>query len=175
MSTRTVITGGAGLGSVILRLALQRGDDAVLVGSKYVVPDPPPHYLIIAQRYRGDPSASWFGELSQLTAMKTYIEWFIGAYGNDSGDTHDKAIVLIGSDAGHDFIPEVSLGYHVVKTSLIAFARFVTHTHRVRCNVLSTGSLRFPVDRQYGIARLALWLCSKESSHISGQDILALT
>jgi len=151
--------------------------------------------LVFFQRHRGSENA-WAGNLeATLTATQKMIETcrpLLRAEG-------DKSIVMLGSIAARHVADEQDAGYHAAKAGLNGLMRYYAVTlgaQGVRVNCVSPGTLLKPESQHYflenealhkmyrsvtpldrmgtaeEVARVIRFLLSKESSFITGQDII---
>lgn len=147
------------------------------------------------QRFRGAGDA-WEGELATtLTATRQVIEW--SATHADASD--GASLVLIGSAAAQFIAAEQPASYHVAKAALVQLARYYAVSlgpSRIRVNVVSSGTIVKDESRDFydrhpdlvdlyrkitplgrmctaeDIAGVVMFLCSKEASFMTGQNII---
>lgn len=153
------------------------------------------NYLIFFQRYRGLED-SWLGEFElSLTVTKEIIE----ILSHDFSSLGDKSIVIMSSIASQFIASEQPVSYHVAKAGLIQLAKFYAvklGPHQIRVNCISSGTVIkgesqdfyrknkklnqlyrkiIPLGRICSadeIASVARFLCSSNSSFITGQNLI---
>lgn len=153
-------------------------------------------HLIFCQRFRGEGD-NWTGEFSvSLTATKIIIDTLIPYFDR----TPERSIAIIASLASFLVGHEQPVGYHIGKAGLVHLMRYyavVLGPKGIRvncvspCTILKDESKKFylentklqklykqiiPLGRMgtaKEIANVLLFLCSRESSFITGQNIIA--
>lgn len=152
--------------------------------------------LVFFQRYRASGDA-WEGEIeTSLSATRYIIERLADKF-DQSGE---KSIVLVSSVVGHFVASEQPVSYHVAKAGIIQMARYYAYAlgkRGIRVNALSPagGILKeeskhfylnnkrlhklyreiIPLGRMAQadeIAEVAVFLCGKKASFITGQNII---
>jgi len=151
--------------------------------------------LVFCQRYRGQDDA-WNGDLqTSLTATKNVIEQLADEF----DETGEKTIVIVGSVAGAFIAEEQPVGYHVVKAGLTQMVRYFAvllgrKGIRINCvspsSILKEESKKFYMEQKEllglyqrivplgrmgtaeEISNVIEFLCSPESSFITGQNIV---
>lgn len=151
--------------------------------------------LIFCQRYKGEGD-KWAGEIDvSITVTKKIIESLAGKF----NDASSSSIVVISSIAGNFIAQEQPLSYHIAKASINQMVRYyaVTLGHRgIRVNCVSPCTILKEESREFylqnkklinlykkitplgrmgtseEIADVVTFLCSPNSSFITGQNII---
>lgn len=151
--------------------------------------------LVFFQRYRGKGD-DWKGEIEiSLTATKKVIEHFIGQF----NDTNENSIVVISSIASYLIADEQPLSYHVAKAGISQMVRYYAATlgpKGIRVNAVSPATILKDENKDFylrnkklinlykkitpvgrmgtskDIANVVAFLCSRNASFITGQDIV---
>lgn len=154
-----------------------------------------PNYVVFAQRYRGDKSRSWDGELElMLSVPRRVLSWMERRFAG-SGDC---GVVLIGSPAGRFVLPEQDDAYHTTRAALTGLMRWWAARlgpRGVRVNLITPGAFvrespglrvvktptadayaRFvPLGRMGTAAEVASFIalmCSPAAGFVTGQEIV---
>jgi NAD(P)-dependent dehydrogenase (short-subunit alcohol dehydrogenase family) len=155
----------------------------------------PVNHLIFTQRYRGTDD-EWAGEIeTSLTATKNVIEQLSDKF----ADSNQRSIVIVSSIASRLIAGEQPVGYHVAKAGLHQMVRYyaVTLGHLgIRVNSVSPGTIIKDESKDFylknqrlqelyngitplgrmgtsdDVAGVISFLCSPQSSFVSGQDIV---
>jgi NAD(P)-dependent dehydrogenase (short-subunit alcohol dehydrogenase family) len=155
----------------------------------------PLNNLVFLQRFKG-AGDKWRGELeTSLTATKCVIEHLAGHFAAGA----NNSIVLVSSAAGNVIADEQPVGYHVAKAGLNQMARYFAVTlggKGIRVNTVSPGTVIKEENRGFyarnkrlvevfrqaiplgrmgtaeEIASVIAFLCSAQSSFITGQNLL---
>ena len=153
------------------------------------------NHLVFLQRYRGK-NDGWVGDIeTSLTATKNVIEWMEGKF----ADSIQNSIVIVSSIASQFIADEQPLSYHVAKAGLNQMVRYYAVTlgaQRIRVNSISPGTVIKDESTNYyrentrlselykriiplgrmgtsdDVAGVVAFLCSPQSSFISGQNIV---
>jgi NAD(P)-dependent dehydrogenase (short-subunit alcohol dehydrogenase family) len=153
------------------------------------------NHLIFFQRFRGD-GEDWEGELKiSLSATKFIIESLMDYFHNKE----EKSIVIVSSLASRLIAEEQPLSYHVAKSGLNQMVRYFAVTlgpKGIRVNTVSPGMVLKEESRDFYLRKKELidlynritplgkmgspeditgvisFLCSPESSFITGQNIV---
>lgn len=151
--------------------------------------------LVFFQRYRGKGD-DWKGEIEvSLTATKNVIEYFVDQF----NDTNESSIIVISSIASYLIADEQPLSYHVVKAGINQMVRYyavILGPKGIRVNSVSPGSILKDENKDFyfqnekllnlykkitplgrmgtskDIANVVVFLCSRNASFITGQDII---
>ena len=153
------------------------------------------NHLVFLQRYRGEGD-NWAGEIeTTLTDTKFVIEHLVDKFDNSG----ENSIVLVSSTAGHFVIDKQPLSYHVAKAGLnhmlryyaVALGRKSIRVNGVSpCTIVKEESKDFyfqnkslcnlyekitplgRMGRAREIAQVIVFLCSSESSFVTGQNLI---
>lgn len=149
--THSIIIGGSkGLGRVLARQFVSRGDMVTVLsrsepergeradGVLYLTVDladadatqlaintaiekgGPPNYLVFCQRYRGREDP-WIGEIDiSLTASKRVVEYLQDKFSRDS----DRGVVFVSSVFGDQVGEGQEISYHIAKAGMNHLSRF---------------------------------------------------
>lgn len=154
-----------------------------------------PSYMVFAQRYRGEKSRSWDGELAlMLSVPRRVLSWMERRFAG-SGDC---GVVLIGSPAGRFVLPEQDDAYHTTRAALAGLMRWWAARlgpSGVRVNLVTPGAFvrespgrrgvkppaasayaRFvPLGRMGTASEVASFIalmCSPAAGFVTGQEIM---
>jgi NAD(P)-dependent dehydrogenase (short-subunit alcohol dehydrogenase family) len=151
--------------------------------------------VVFAHRFKGSGDA-WEGELvTSLTATRKIVERLAGEFVKEG----ENSIVFTSSVLSHLIADDQPVGYHVAKAGLQQMARYYAVTlgaQGIRVNTVSPSIYIKEESREYyqnnpelcqlfskitplgrmgtaaEIASVILFLCSKEASFVTGQDIV---
>jgi NAD(P)-dependent dehydrogenase (short-subunit alcohol dehydrogenase family) len=161
LKNNTLIIGGTrGIGSVIKKVFLDRGDCVYTASrnsstdqrhlkldlSNHVQLDPSLklNYIIFAHRYRGQEWDDDFNITVKLIDL--IINQFKDKFLNEA------SIVILGSNAGHFFLEEQSSSYHATRAALSGLVKYYAATlgHvSVRCNSVLPSTIIKPENEHF--------------------------
>lgn len=153
-----------------------------------------PNYVIFAQRYRGDKSRSWEGELELMLSLpRRVLSWLQQRFAQDA----DCGVVLVGSPAGRFVLPEQDDAYHTTRAALAGLMRWWSARlgpRGVRVNLVTPGAfvreapgkvVKHPASAAYArfvplgrmgtaadVASFVAVMCSPAARFVSGQEIM---
>jgi len=158
--TALIIGGTRGIGSVIGRTLVDRGDDVytasrqILPGSKHYRVNLPDeikidedirlNYLVFAHRYRGE---EWVNEFD-ITVKS--VDRIINKLKKSFKD--EASIVILGSNAGHFVLEEQDASYHASRAALSGLAKYYAAIlgHKgIRCNIVLPSTIIKPENENF--------------------------